>query len=183
MSYIHDILEYNKQFVTGKGYLAYATSRYPDKKIAILSCMDTRLTALLPAAMNLKNGDVKIIQNAGAVISHPFGSIVRSLMVSIYELGVKEILVVGHYDCGMQGIDADCLIQKMLARGIPQANIDMIKFCGIDLKKWLQGFEDVKTSVCSTVETIIKHPLIPKDIEVHGLIIDPETGRLDMVTN
>ena len=40
---IKEILEYNKQFVEEKKYEKYKTSKYPDKKIAILSCMDTRL--------------------------------------------------------------------------------------------------------------------------------------------
>lgn len=56
---IDEILAYNKQFVEKKGYEEYITNKYPDKKIAILSCMDTRLTALLPAALGIKNGDVK----------------------------------------------------------------------------------------------------------------------------
>ena len=91
---IDDILEFNKKFVESKGYEKYITNKYPDKKIAILSCMDTRLTELLPAALGIRNGDVKIIKNAGGVISHPFGSVIRSLMVAIYELGVKEVMVV-----------------------------------------------------------------------------------------
>ena len=49
---IEDILAYNKRFVAEKGYEKYITNKYPDKKIAILSCMDTRLTALLPAALS-----------------------------------------------------------------------------------------------------------------------------------
>ena len=85
---IDEILAYNKQFVEKKGYEEYITNKYPDKKIAILSCMDTRLTALLPAALGIKNGDVKMIKNAGGVISHPFGSVIRSLLVAIFELGV-----------------------------------------------------------------------------------------------
>lgn len=64
-----------------------------------MTCMDTRLVELLPAALGLKNGDVKIIKNAGAVISNPFGSAVRSLLIAIFELGVKEIMVIGHTDC------------------------------------------------------------------------------------
>lgn len=70
---LDEILEFNKQFVANKGYEKYITNKYPDKKIAILSCMDTRLTELLPAALGIKNGDVKMIKNAGGVISHPFG--------------------------------------------------------------------------------------------------------------
>lgn len=65
---INEILKYNKEFVANKGYEKFVTNKYPDKKIAILSCMDTRLTELLPAALGLKNGDVKMIKNAGGII-------------------------------------------------------------------------------------------------------------------
>ena len=88
---IEDILEYNKQFVANKGYEKYITNKYPDEKIAILSCMDTRLTELLPAALGIKNGDAKMIKNAGGIISHPFGSVIRSLMVAIYEIGRAHV--------------------------------------------------------------------------------------------
>ena len=47
---INEIMEYNKKFVENKAYEPYLTSKYPDKKLAILTCMDTRLIELLPAA-------------------------------------------------------------------------------------------------------------------------------------
>ena len=93
---IEEIREFNKSFVKDEKYQSYITSKYPDKKLAILTCMDTRLTELLPAALGLKNGDVKLIKNAGGVISNPFGSVVRSLLIAVYELGVETILVIGH---------------------------------------------------------------------------------------
>lgn len=71
MRKLEEILEYNKSFVENKEYEQYVTSKHPNKKIVVLSCMDTRLTELLPKAMNLKNGDVKLIKNAGATIMHP----------------------------------------------------------------------------------------------------------------
>lgn len=104
---IDEALAYNKQFVANKEYEKYITDKYPDRKIAILSCMDTRLTELLPAALGFKNGDVKIIKNAGGIITQPFGSAVRSLLVAIYELGVEEIMVIAHTDCGVQCMDGD----------------------------------------------------------------------------
>lgn len=88
---IEEILKFNRQFVAEKGYEKYRTDKYPDKKIAILSCMDTRLTELLPAALGIRNGDVKMIKNAGGIISHPFGSVIRSLMVAIYEIGRAHV--------------------------------------------------------------------------------------------
>ena len=115
---IEDILEYNKNFVKEKKYEKYITSKYPDKKIAILSCMDTRLTELLPAALGIKNGDVKIIKNAGGTISHPFGSVIRSILISIFELGVEEIMVIGHTDCGVQHINSYYMIEHMIKNGV-----------------------------------------------------------------
>lgn len=178
---IEQILAFNKEFVENKKYEDFITNKFPNKKLAILSCMDTRLTELLPAALNLKNGDVKIIKNAGGVVSHPFGSVMRSLMVAIYDLGVNEILVIGHYDCGMQRLEPSKIIERMLERNIKQETIDMVRYCGFDLDHWLRGFECVDNSVQSTVETIKSHPLIPSDVDVYGLIIDPETGELTSV--
>ena len=72
---IDDILTFNQSFVAQKGYEKYLTSKYPDKKLAVLSCMDTRLTELLPAALGLRNGDAKIIKNAGGLVCLALGSL------------------------------------------------------------------------------------------------------------
>ena len=178
---INEILAYNKKFVEEKKYEQYATSKYPNKKNAILTCMDTRLVELLPAALGIKNGDVKIIKNAGGVVADPFGSVIRSLLVSIVELGVEEIMVIGHTDCGVQHINSEMMIHHMKQRGIPQESIDLMKYCGIDFEKWLAGFDTVEQSVSETVETIKNHPLIPHDIRIGGYVINTQTGELQVI--
>ena len=165
---IEEIREFNKSFVKDEKYQSYITSKYPDKKLAILTCMDTRLTELLPAALGLKNGDVKLIKNAGGVISNPFGSVVRSLLIAVYELGVETILVIGHTDCGVQHMDSRAMIESMKQRGVSQEAIDMIHYCGIDFEKWLSGFDDVNKH----------HPLIPEDVQIGGFVMDSTTGEL-----
>lgn len=175
---IEEIREFNKSFVKDEKYQSYITSKYPDKKLAILTCMDTRLTELLPAALGLKNGDVKLIKNAGGVISNPFGSVVRSLLIAVYELGVETILVIGHTDCGVQHMDSRAMIESMKQRGVSQEAIDMIHYCGIDFEKWLRGFDDVNTSVQETVELLKHHPLIPEDVQIGGFVMDSTTGEL-----
>ena len=181
MNNIKKIIADNKKFVENKEYKLYNSSKYPQKKIAVLSCMDSRLTELLPAALNLKNGDVQIIKNAGAVITHPFGSVMRSLIVAIYELKAEDVIVIGHYDCGMQGLDTDKLIQKIINRGISKETIEMISCCGIDYYSWLKGFDSAEKSVVETVNMIITHPLIPNDVNVYGFMIDPQTGELNQL--
>lgn len=183
MNKLEEILKYNKSFVEDKDYEIYRTSKEPDKKILILSCMDTRLTDLLPRALNIKNGDVKIVKNAGASIMHPFGSVIRSIVVAVYEFNVDEILVIGHYGCGMCNLDTKDLLNRIIDRGVSIYTIETLENGGIDINQWLHGFDSVEKSIEDSVNLIKKHPLIPKDIFVHGLVIDPETGKLDLVIN
>lgn len=175
------MLEYNKQFVERKDYEKFATSKYPDKKITIVTCMDTRLVELLPAALGIKNGDVKIIKNAGGTITNPFDSTVRSLLVAIYELGVNEVMIIGHTGCGVQGMDGKEMLELMRERGIDEEHISLMKHCGIDLESWLHGFDDTEEAVMETVDLVKNHPLVPKDIVVKGYIMDSETGELKVV--
>lgn len=178
---IDEIMEYNRKFVENKGYEPYITSKYPDKKLAILTCMDTRLLELLPAALGIKNGDAKIIKNAGGVIVHPYGSVVRSLLVGILELGVEEVMVIGHTDCGVQGMDGHEMLEKLVERGIDQQHIDIVRHRGIDLERWLGGFESVESSVHETVRSLKEHPLMPKNVRISGFIMDSATGELTRV--
>lgn len=175
---IQEMLQYNKEFVASKGYEKFATSKYPDKKIAIVTCMDTRLVELLPAALGIKNGDVKMIKNAGGTITNPFDSTVRSLLVAVYELGVNEVMIIGHTGCGVQGMDAQEMLHLMKERGVDEEHISLMRHCGIDLDSWLHGFEDTESAVLETVDLVKNHPLMPKDVVVRGYIMDSETGAL-----
>ena len=86
--------------------------------------------------MNLRNGDAKVIKNAGAIVSHPFGSVMRSILVAVYELGAREVAVVGHYGCGMTGLSCANVLEKAKARGIPEETLLTLGRAGIDLQKW-----------------------------------------------
>ncbi|AIQ75121.1 MULTISPECIES: carbonic anhydrase [Paenibacillus] len=183
MSHVSEIINFNKSFVENKDYEAYLTSRYPDKKMLIITCMDTRLVELLPKAMNFKNGDVKIIKNAGAVISQPFGSVMRSVMVALYELDAEEVIVVGHYECGMASLNADHMINSIKERGVSEEVLSTLENSGIKLTKWLRGFDNVEEGVIQTVDLIKRHPLLPPNVPIHGMIIDPATGALELVAD
>jgi carbonic anhydrase len=180
---LKEILDYNQKFVENREYEKYETTKFPKKRMVILTCMDTRLLELLPKAMNVSNGDVKLVKNAGALVSHPFGSIMRSILIAVYELQAEEVMVVAHYDCGMSGLKAEPVIESMKERGIKQETIDTLTYSGIDINQWLHGFDNVTESVEHSVSIIKNHPLMPKGVPVHGLVIDPKTGKLDLVVD
>ena len=178
MGNIDNILAFNREYVASKGYEKHITDKFPDKKLAVLSCMDTRLSVLLQEALGLKNGDAKVIKNAGAVIPTPWDSAMRSLIVAVYELGVTEIMVVAHTTCGACHMSFHHFKEEMLKRGIPESELQRTD---IDLNDWLEGFHDTEKSVRATVATIVNHPLIPADVVVRGFIIDSVTGELTEV--
>ncbi|MGG3466446.1 carbonic anhydrase [Neobacillus pocheonensis] len=183
MTILNEMLEHNQKFVENHEYEKYETTKYPNKKMVILTCMDTRLLELLPKALNLGNGDAKIIKDAGAILSHPFGSVMRSILIAVYQLKAQEVLVVAHHDCGMSGLTPEPVIESMKERGISEETIDTLTYSGIDIKQWLHGFDNVTESVENSVGIIKNHPLMPKGVPVHGLVIDPKTGKLDLIVN
>ena len=175
MTNIDSVLAFNRGFVSSKGYERHLTDKFPDRKLAVLSCMDTRLSVLLQDALGLKNGDAKIIKNAGAVIPSPWDSAMRSLIVAVYELGVNEIMVVAHTGCGACHMSYSHFREEMLRRGIPAGELERTD---VDLDAWLEGYHDTEKSVRQTVSAIADHPLIPADVTVRGFIIDSATGEL-----
>jgi carbonic anhydrase len=183
MTVISSVLNYNKTFVDQNKYHEFQTTKYPDKKFVILTCMDTRLLELLPKAMGFGNGDVKMIKNAGAVVSHPFGSIMRSILVAIYELNAEEVCVIGHHECGMVGLQSSPFLEAAKQKGVSEERINTLTNAGIDLSKWLTGFQCVEESVKNSVHLIKNHPLMPNNIAIHGMVIHPGTGKLDLVVD
>lgn len=183
MNTLDEILAYNEGFVKNKEYLPYQTTKFPDKKMVIVSCMDTRLVELLPKAMNIANGDVKIIKTAGAIVNHPFGGVMRSILVAIHALGAQEVFIVGHEDCGMAAMDPDQLIGQMVENGVPEDTFSTLEHVGINVKQWVKGFSNVNESVTESVNLVKNHPLMPNHIPVTGMVIHPSTGELSVVVN
>ncbi|MBY0346329.1 MAG: carbonic anhydrase [Neisseriaceae bacterium] len=183
MSLLENIVNHNKNYLESKAYEKLESDKFPDKHLALVACMDARLVELLPQAMGLKNGDATLIKNAGALITHPWGSVMRSLLIAIYQLNAKEICIVAHHDCGVKGIDPEQVLTKAKANGISDETIKTLMSAGIDLMTWLKGFDKVEDSVRHTVDTVRSHPLIPKHVPVHGLVIHPGTGQLTILVN
>ena len=155
-------------------------SKLPQKQLAIITCMDTRLVNFLESALGIKRGEAKVIKTAGNSVTGVFDGVIRSLMVCIYELGVKEVFVIGHHECGMAKTTSKSLVDAMLARGVPKEAIHMIHK---ELKEWADEFLHPEQNVRDTVEAIRLNPLIPRDVPVHGLIFHPRTGKLDLLEN
>lgn len=184
MSILEEILDANHNFIKKlpHEYIDYCpwSSKIPKRQLAIFTCMDTRLVDFLEPALGIRRGEAKVIKNAGNSVTGPFEATIRSLVVSIFELGVKEIFVIGHMDCGIAHATSKELTRKMLDRGISS---DAIKMVEKELEDWLDHFHHPIDNVEDVVNKICKNPLIPNDVPVHGLIFNPQTGEVKVVVN
>ncbi|NUU58901.1 carbonic anhydrase, partial [Paenibacillus sp. JW14] len=80
--------------------------------------------------------------------------------------------VVGHYECGMASLNPDTMIGHIKERGVSEEVLSTLENSGIKLTKWLKGFDNEKEGVIHTVDLIKRHPLLPPNVPVHGMIID-----------
>jgi carbonic anhydrase len=175
---LEKILSHNKKFVEER------KSKGEDKPISahahadvmVFTCMDTRLVDLLEPAMGFKRGDIKILKNAGNMIRTDCDDIIRSIMIGTVVMELKEVYIVGHKDCGMAKQNAEAIKEKLLARGIAKEAVE-----AIDIVEWAGLIKDEVENVKDVVDKIKKSPYIPKDVIVHGLIIEPNTGEIDVI--
>ena len=181
MAMLEQVLAANRSFrgLTRQGERE-AASKLPSRNLAILTCMDARLVDFLEPALGIKRGEAKVIKNAGNSVTGTFSATIRSLLISIFELNVKEIMVIGHLDCGMTHVEHDRLVEKMLSRGITAEAIAMIDE---ELAAWLNRFQNPEENVRDVVDKIRHNPLIPKDVPVHGMLLDPFNGEVKVVVN
>ena len=182
---IDEILSHNERFVQENPLPVIGHA--PRKRMAVVTCMDCRLVQMFERALGLERGDVLELRTAGATISEPereggANDLIRSLAGGIYLLGVREVAVIGHTQCGLAHANPAALTASMEALGIdPQALIEREELGDVNsLVSWLGAFDDVHINVKEVVNVIRNSPYLPK-IPAHGLVIDIETGKLEMV--
>jgi carbonic anhydrase len=132
----------------------------PGRKLAVLACMDARLT--VEDVLGLRTGDAHIIRNAGGLASD---DAIRSLVISQRLLGTEEVIVLEHTGCGMLTFDDD------------QVSAAIAEETGTDADVRFLAFGDLEDNLRAQVQTIRAHPWT-KDVPVHGLVYEVETGRL-----
>ena len=163
MSTMDELLRNNERYANSfdKGDLPMP----PAKQIAIVTCMDARLSPYV--MLGLSEGDAHVIRNAGGVITDDE---IRSLMISQRLLGTREVMLIHHTDCGMLTFSDEELREQI------QQEV------GIKPHFPLETFADLEEDVRQSIKRIEASPFIPHKDSVRGFIYEVETGRLREVT-
>lgn len=152
--------EYSRQFDRG------GLDSAPSSQLAIVTCMDTRIDVL--ASLGIDIGQAHIIRNAGGVITD---DVVRSLCLSQRALGTREIIVMHHSKCGVQGLANE----QFLA--------DLTEETG-ETPTWHPGgFDDVHTDVRSSLDQLRSSAFLPHTDHIRGFVYDVDTGLVEEVAD
>jgi carbonic anhydrase len=163
MSTTDELLRNNERYANSfdKGDLPMP----PAKQIAIVTCMDARLSPYV--MLGLSEGDAHVIRNAGGVITDDE---IRSLMISQRLLGTREVMLIHHTDCGMLTFSDEELREQIRQE------------VGIKPHFPLESFADLEEDVRQSIKRIEASPFIPHKDSVRGFIYEVETGHLREVT-
>jgi carbonic anhydrase len=160
MSVIDDVLEANE--VYSRTHELRALTPRPARKLAVLTCMDTRLSI---RTLGLKTGDAHIIRNAGGIVTEDS---LRSLIVSHHLLGTEEIMVINHTDCGLMTTSEQDLRTRIQNRTGTAAVSPAFFY----------AFQNIDENVRHQLEKLRTHPWIPKSITIRGFVYDVSVGKL-----
>jgi carbonic anhydrase len=164
MSVIDEVLAANE--VYARTHELRSLTPRPQRKLAVLTCMDTRLSIL---TLGLKAADAHIIRNAGGIVTD---DTLRSLIVSHYLLGTQEFMVINHTDCGLTHTTEEDLRRRIQKEAGTAAVAPAFFYT-------FQNFEE---NVRHQIEKLRTHPWIPKSVVIRGFVYDVTTGRLREVT-
>jgi carbonic anhydrase len=135
----------------------------PARHLAVLACMDARIT--VEQILGLKTGDAHIIRNAGGILTE---DALRSVLISHYLLGTRELMLIHHTDCGMLTFkDEDLAARLRKQSGV--AAVAPARF---------HAFTDLDEDVREQTEKAKSHPWFPRDMPVRGFVYDVRTGKL-----
>ena len=160
MSVIDEVLAANE--VYSRTHVMRKVNPHPERKLAVLTCMDTRLSII---TMGLKEGDAHIIRNAGGIVTE---DAVRSLVISHYLLGTEEFMVVNHTDCGLMHTNEQDLRTRIQNRSGTAAVSPAFFY----------AFQNIDENVRHQLQKLRSHPWIPEKVAVRGFVYDVATGRL-----
>jgi carbonic anhydrase len=161
MSIIDRVVEANRNYA--KTYNP-ALGKRPAPKIAVVTCMDPRLSDL-PGILGLPLADIDVIRTGGPAVTE---DVLAELIVSNRVLGTTEILLLNHTGCGFTTFTDDELNARLSASTGDASPAPMRFF----------SFNDPEQNTREQIEKVRAHPWIAKDVAVRGFIFDVETGLL-----
>ena len=136
----------------------------PHTKIAVVTCMDPRLSDL-SGILGLPQADIDTIRTGGPAVTD---DVLGELVVSTRVIGSREIMLLNHTGCGFTTF-TDAELNAKLAASTGDSSPAPMHFF---------AYKDPEQNTREQIEKVRSHPWIARDVPVRGFIFDVETGLL-----
>ena len=143
----------------------------------MLTDIKHEIEPIIQQVTNIQQENMLTIHSYDSVIVHPYGDIMRSIIIAIYQENVEEIFVVGIEDKETEVVNLEIQRDSIKITGTRYLFENcMPEFSSGSLDEWLSGKENVSENIEKSIDMICHHPLVPSDVKVHGFKID-RTGE------
>ncbi|MDA2517818.1 MULTISPECIES: carbonic anhydrase [Bacillus cereus group] len=154
-----------------------------NKKVLLLTDIEYGIEPIIQQVTNIQQENMLTIHSYDSVIVHPYGDIMRSIIIAIYQENVEEIIVVGIEDKETDVVNLQ--IQRDSIKNNRELDYlfenCMPEFSSGSLDEWLSGKENVSENIEKSIDMICHHPLVPSDVKVYGFKIDRTRGKETVV--
>ncbi|MFZ7933960.1 carbonic anhydrase [Bacillus thuringiensis] len=154
-----------------------------NKKVLLLTDIEHGIEPIIQQVTNIQQENMLTIHSYDSVIVHPYGDIMRSIIIAIYQENVEEIIVVGIEDKETDVVNLQ--IQRDSIKNNRELDYlfenCMPEFSSGSLDEWLSEKENVSENIEKSIDMICHHPLVPSDVKVHGFKIDRTRGKETVV--
>ena len=164
MSIIDNALKANRNYAKGHDP---KLGQPPTPKIAVVTCMDPRLSNLTEI-LGLPQADIDVIRTGGPAVTE---DVLAELVVSTRVLGTTEIMLLNHTGCGFTTF-TDSELNAKLAASTGDASPAPMRFF---------SYEDPEENTRLQIKLVKSHPWIAKNVPVRGFVFDVETGLLSEI--
>lgn len=172
------ILDANHRAAAGDTQAGLRPLEFSDSlRIVALSCIDPRLSPLLPEVLGIPEEQFIWVRSAGNVVSGSTSDTLRSIALACATKGGKEIVILGHTDCMVGKSTMMGLIEQFEQMGVRRTSLPQ------NLTEFFGMFGSERQNVIKGAELVRASPLIGLGIPVHGLLVDTCTGKLEWLVN
>jgi len=186
---IEGFLRFQKEAFPQRSTLFKKLALNQNPKTLFISCSDSRLVPEL--VTQREPGELFVIRNAGNIVP-PFGpepgGVSATVEYAVMALGVKDIVVCGHSNCGAMSAIANCAcldhmpavahwlrysdaakaINESIEQESPEARVN-----GMVHQNVVAQLSNLRTHPCVAVA------LAKGEVTLHGWVYDIETGSIE----
>ncbi|PGT83903.1 hypothetical protein [Bacillus sp. AFS040349] len=155
------------------------------EKVLIITGFNSSLHAIYQSITKREQEDMIVLSSYNAELSQTYSCMIRSIIMLVLSEQIDEIYFIGERSNNDLLLNEEELLARMREKGVNTnilSTLNYLQVGGGNVIKWLTGENNMETIIKKNMNLVQMHPLIPKSIAVHGIVVDTKTNHIEMVS-